>query len=142
MTMTEFHGRKVRIRTTSRLFCAVSLLTFVYPVFSQEDTDEVVDVPSETEQRELEAEEDPLIIDEAERELERELDDEKLSVETEQPWSAEFYASLRLRYRGSNDQADLEDGSSRLGLSGDWHNSEGLYLLGRYESGFLSLIHI
>ena len=132
--MTEIGSRKTCPHPASWILF-VALLTS-YPVYSQEADNETVDVPSESEQRELQAEEDPLKIEEAERELERELDDEKLSVETEQPWSAEFYASLRLRYRGSNDQADLEDGSSRLGLSGDWHNSEGLYLLGRYESGF------
>ena len=135
MIMTEIGSRKA-CPHPAFWFCCFLVLLSSYPVYSQEAGDETVDVPSESEQRELQAEEDPLKIEEAERELERELDEEKLSVETENPWSAEFYASLRLRYRSRDSEADLEDGSSRLGLSGDWHNSEGIYVLGRYETGF------
>lgn len=93
-------------------------------------------VPSDAQQRELGAEEDPLAADQAQRKVERA--EEKRDIDKEPGRSSGFdlYGSIRVRYREQGDESGWQDGGSRLGGDIEWQFREGSYLFARYEVGF------
>jgi predicted porin len=94
----------------------------------------VVDaVPSEAEQRELGADEDPMSASDVQRDVQRE---EEAEGEPERTTGFDIYGSVRIRYRDQEGASGLQDGGSRMGVEGDWQFRPGSFLIGRYEMGF------
>ena len=90
-------------------------------------------VPSEVEQRELGADENPMATANAQREVQREEQAEGLPERTT---GFDIYGSVRIRYRKQGSESGLQDGSSRMGVAAEWQYKQGSYLIGRYEWGF------
>jgi hypothetical protein len=90
-------------------------------------------VPTEAQQRELQATEDPLAASQARREADRAED--KADVE-ERTTGFDLYGSLRVRYREQQGDSSWQDGGSRAGINFDWQFREGAYFFTRYEFGF------
>ena len=90
-------------------------------------------VPSEAQQRELGANEDPLATKQAQREAER--TDEK-PITQERTTGFDIYASARVRYRERSGDNAWQDGGSRAGALIDWQFKQGSYLFASYEAGF------
>jgi len=86
-------------------------------------------VPTEAEQRELGANENPLAASEVQR-------DTKAKEEPERTTGLDIYGSARVRYREKDHEGDWQDASSRIGIEADLQFSPEYYLLGRYEGGF------
>jgi len=90
-------------------------------------------VPSDVEQRELAADEDPMAVSDAQREVKRE---EVSEGAPERTTGFDVYGSVRIRYREQGGTSGLQDGGSRMGVESDWQFVPGSYLTGRYEAGF------
>lgn len=90
-------------------------------------------VPTEAQQRELQADEDPLAASQARREVDRAED--KPAVQ-ERTTGFDLYGSLRFRYREQQGDSSWQDGGSRAGINFDWQFREGAYFFTRYEFGF------
>lgn len=90
-------------------------------------------VPSEEEQRELGANENPMAVSEVKREIQREEDSDG---KPERTTGIDIYGSARIRYRDLGDETGWQDGSSRMGVDADWRFAQESYLIGRYEWGF------
>jgi predicted porin len=90
-------------------------------------------VPSEAEQRELGADEDPMAASDVQRDVQRE---EEAEGEPERTTGFDIYGSVRIRYRDQGGKSGLQDGGSRLGVEGEWQFKPGSFLIGRYEMGF------
>jgi outer membrane protein N len=86
-------------------------------------------VPTEAEQRELGADENPQAVSEIQR-------DAKAKTEPEHTTGFDIYGSARVRYREKNDEGEWQDASSRLGVEADWLIRPDYYLFARYEGGF------
>jgi len=89
--------------------------------------------PTEAQERELQATEDPLAASQARREVDRA--DDKPTVE-ERTTGFDLYGSLRFRYQEQQDEASFQDSGSRAGINFDWQFREGAYFFARYEAGF------
>jgi hypothetical protein len=89
--------------------------------------------PTEVEQRELEADEDPMSASGVERDVER---SEEPDIESQRTVEFGVYGSVRVRYRDEGEESGLQDGSSRVGIELDWKISPETYFFGRYEWGF------
>jgi hypothetical protein len=74
-------------------------------------------VPSEAEQRELGADEDPMSASDVQRDVQRE---EEAEGEPERTTGFDIYGSVRIRYRDQEGASGLQDGGSRMGVEGDW----------------------
>jgi predicted porin len=104
--------------------------------------------PTEAQQRELDASEDPLKAEQQERKIERAEEAAKPEAAKKRPEAEkrttgfDLYGSLRVRYRDTNDSDEWEDGGSRAGVKIDWRLTEQTYLYGRYEAGFSILTGI
>lgn len=97
--------------------------------------------PTEAQQRELDASEDPLQAEQQQRKVIRAEESEapehkKEQLADEHPTGFDLYGSLRVRYRGQDSEADWEDGGSRAGIQVDWQFRTGSYAYARYEAGF------
>lgn len=80
-------------------------------------------VPSEVEQRELGADENPMATANAQREVQRE---EQAEGASERTTGFDIYGSVGIRYREQGSESGLQDGSSRMGVTAEWqykHNS-------------------
>ena len=89
--------------------------------------------PSEAEQRELGAGEDPMATEDERRDVEREEVPEK----TEQRGTGfDIYGSVRIRYRDQGNVNEWQDGSSRIGANVEWRIFEESFVYVRYEAGF------
>jgi predicted porin len=89
--------------------------------------------PSDAQQRELGAEEDPMAVSDAQRE-EKRVEEEK--GEQVPATGFDIYGSLRVRYREQGAETVWQDSSSRLGAEIDWNFWKNSYLFARYEAGF------
>jgi predicted porin len=89
--------------------------------------------PTEAENRELAAEENPEDIANLERQARIE-EEEKTGVERKTEF--DIYSSIRVRYRGQGSDGAWEDGGSRLGVSADHRFGEESFIVGRFEGGF------
>ena len=92
-----------------------------------------VNVPSPVEQRELGADEDPMAVSNAQRQVQRE---EEAEGAPERRTGFDIYGSVRVRYREQGGETGLQDGSSRMGVEADWQFTPGSWLYGRFEWGF------
>ncbi|NCF28721.1 MAG: hypothetical protein GWP69_15160, partial [Gammaproteobacteria bacterium] len=90
-------------------------------------------VPSEAEQRELGADEDPMSASNVQRDVQRM---EEAEGEPERTTGFDIYGSARIRYRDQGETSGLQDGGSRMGFEGEWQFTPGSFLIGRYEMGF------
>jgi predicted porin len=90
-------------------------------------------VPSEAEQRELGADEDPMSASNVQRDVQRE---EEAEGDPERTTGFDIYGSVRIRYRDQEGASGLQDGGSRMGVEGEWQFTPGSFLIGRYEMGF------
>ena len=90
-------------------------------------------VPSDAQQRELGADEDPLATSQAKRDAERA---EEKPAAQQRTTGFDIYGSLRIRYRNQGGESEWQDGGSRMGADVDWQFRRGYYLFARYEAGF------
>ncbi|MFA9420998.1 MAG: hypothetical protein ACERLB_12680 [Gammaproteobacteria bacterium] len=98
-----------------------------------ETGEQLQDLPSEAEQRELGATEDPMATDQVRQDIEREVE----PSETEQRRSGfDIYGSLRIRYRKQENLSEWQDGGSRIGTHIEWRVLPKSFLYVRYEAGF------
>ena len=89
--------------------------------------------PSEAEQRELGANEDPMATADERRKVER----ADVPDKTEQRASGfDIYGSVRIRYRDQGNVREWQDGSSRIGANIEWRILEESFVYVRYEAGF------
>lgn len=91
--------------------------------------------PTEAEQRELGANENPQAVSEIQRDV-------KATTEPERTTGFDIYGSARVRYREKNSEAEWQDASSRLGAEADWKIRPDYYLFTRYEGGFNVLARV
>ena len=90
-------------------------------------------VPTEAEERELGANENPMAASVIQRDIKRE---DEAKIEPGRTTGFDVYGSIRARYREQGGETEWQDASSRLGLEADWQFLPEYYLLGRYEVGF------
>lgn len=96
-------------------------------------------VPTDVQQRELGAEEDPLARDQAQRKVDRAEEKEDVGKEPERATGFDVYGSVRLRFRDQGGDQEWQDGGSRMGGDIEWQFREGSFLFSRYEAGFNAL---
>ena len=82
-----------------------------------------------TRDREQEATEDPLALQQSQKA-------DKPSLQTTQPDILNFYGSLRYRYRDTASDSFFGDAGSRVGINGRFQFHENHWVLGRAEYGF------
>jgi hypothetical protein len=88
---------------------------------------------SEAQQRELEANEDPMATAEEKRKVER----TDVAEKTEQRGTGfDIYGSVRIRNRYQDNVNEWQDGSSRIGANIEWRVFEESFIYARYEAGF------
>jgi predicted porin len=102
-------------------------------------------------QTNVQADPEAVLIKESEAEQARELENEATEDPLEKRQASKIdaplehaskpnefgaYTSLRIRYRGSGSDGQLDDGGSRIGATGDWQYRPDYWLSGRVEAGF------
>ncbi len=108
-----------------RALCVAVLACACNPAFANGDSKKVVPEASQSDARELDADEDPLA-----------RKSQAISSEPDSESQIELYGSIRVRNRRSDSQDVLEDFGSRVGLDGWYETSDRQCVFARYELGF------